>query len=103
MRTLTVAPRPCLRGHRPLDPDRRLDGVSGRPEDREERVALGADLGAAAGTGVPDELIVPREQAAVVGPSSSTRRVEPSMSVNRKVAVPVGSSVMGSQFRAASP
>ena len=33
------------------DPDRGLDGVSGGPEDREERVALGADLGAAAGTG----------------------------------------------------
>ena len=45
------ASRPRLGGDRPLDADRGLDGVSGGPEDREERVALGADLGAAAGTG----------------------------------------------------
>ena len=62
------ASRPRLRGDRPLNADRGLDGVSGGPEDREERVTLGADLGAAAGTGDPDELVVPREQRAVVGP-----------------------------------
>ena len=62
------ASRPRLGGDRPLHPDRRLDRLSGGPEDREERVALGADLGAAAGTGVPDQLVVPREQRAVVGP-----------------------------------
>src|SRR5258705_8451422 len=59
---------PRLRGDGPLDSDRCLDGVARGPEDREERVTLGADLGATTAAGDSDELVVPREQRAVLGP-----------------------------------
>ncbi len=59
--------RPRFRRDRPLDLDRGRDGIAGSPEDAEERVSLCTDLGAAAGAGDPDELVVSREQRAVVG------------------------------------
>ena len=59
--------RPGLGGDRALHADRGLDGVSGSPEDREERVPLGTHLGPGAATGDADQLVVPREQRAVVG------------------------------------
>ena len=69
MRTLTTAPR----GHGSVAMARwiRMAAPTASPavpKHPEERVTLGADLGAGAGKGCSDELVVPREQRAVVGP-----------------------------------
>src|ERR1700675_4194791 len=62
------ASRPRLRGDRPLNGEGGLDGVSGGPKDRKERIPPRAPLGAATGTGDADQLVMPREQRAIVGP-----------------------------------
>ena len=62
--------------------------ASGPIERREERVALGLDDDAAVRLDrVAQQRVVPRDdrRPAVVEPTACSRRVEPSMSVNRKV------------------
>lgn len=59
---------PLLARERLLADDRTLDGRARAPEDREEGVALPIDLGAARLVeGLPEELVVDREDATVVG------------------------------------
>ena len=89
---------PRLGGDRTLDANSGLDRVARGPEHGKERVAFHSDLGAAAIAGLANELVMPREQRSVVGSSSSTSFVEPSISVNMKVAVPVGSAVIAVSF-----
>ena len=61
-------PGPLLARERLLAGDCPLDGRARAPEDREEGVALPVDLGAARLVeGLPQELVVDRENAAVVG------------------------------------
>ena len=63
----------------------------GAREDDEERVALGRDLDAAvARRRLAKDRLVALEERPPAGPSACASRVEPSMSVNRKVTVPVG-------------
>ena len=58
---------PLLARERLLAGDRTLDGRARAAEDREERIALPVDLGAARLLeGLPQELVVDREDAAVV-------------------------------------
>ena len=61
-------PGPLLASERLLAGDRALDGRARAAEDREEGVALPVDLGAARVLeGLPEELVVDREDATVVG------------------------------------
>ena len=91
--------RPLMLGERDLRGGAGLDRRAGAAEDDEERVALRVDLDAAAlGEGRAQELVMRREHVAVaVAASFLSRRVEPSMSVNRKVTVPVGRAVEASR------
>jgi hypothetical protein len=82
-------------GEAPLGGGRRPDRPKRAAERDEEGVPVGADLDPAGlGDGSPDDRGVLVLDAAYRAPILWSRPVEPSMSVNRNVTVPVGSSVI---------
>ena len=87
--------RPRLFGQRALRGDGRIDRVLRAAERDEERVALRVDLLAARLLeGPAQEPAVRREQVSVGVAELPEEAVEPSMSVNRNVTVPLGRSSM---------
>ena len=102
---IAASARPRLGGEPALRGDRGSDRLRGAAEDDEERVALRPDLDAVLlGPGRPRDLAMPLEQRRPRRRRSScARRVEPSMSVKRKVTVPVGSSVTRAVWSADRP
>ena len=87
-----VAFRPCVRRERPLRLDGPAHGVPGVDEDEEHLVAAAVDLHAAGGDHcIPDELTMLLEHVDVASSRRPTMPVDPSMSVQSSVTVPVGS------------
>ena len=89
------ARRPLMAAQCPLYRQRAQDGLLRAGERDEERVALRIDLVArVADDGRADQTPVIGQNLHVPSRSAFTSRVEPSMSLNRKVTAPLGSSVM---------
>ena len=87
---------PGVLGQAPLHGGRCLHRVDGRPEDAEERVALGRHLDTvmAVELGTDDGAVLGEEVGVLLG-QACEEPVEPSMSVMQKVTVPVGSVPVG--------
>ena len=94
------AARPLVRAERALGFDRGVGRVLRAREREEEGVALRVDLGAAVAVhrAAHDPPVVVHDRA-YSSPSSCSNRVEPSMSLNRKVTVPPGSALIARKNR----
>ena len=89
---------------RALCGDRRRDGVGGALEGDEEGIALSIDLAAAMGIeDFAQETAVLRAEVAVRRAVLRDSSVEPSISLKRKVTVPLGSSTMRAMVRRLRP
>jgi hypothetical protein len=91
-------PRMCC--ERALSLDRTRDRISGPPESGEERVTLRVDFPSATRLeALAQDALMLREDRVVARAELARSRVEPSISVKRKVMVPVGSSAILHPFR----